>query len=125
MSSATSRPSCGPSSGPDGYVTGLSDDSAPVEAIPCQGDNPDLWFAAAPADLERAKALCGGCPIRVQCLAGALARHEPWGVWGGQIFERGSIIPRKRGRGRPRKQVRDEPVIPAPRRALSGREVAA
>ena len=37
------------------------------------------------------------------CLAGALGREEPWGVWGGEIFERGAVIPRKRPRGRPRK----------------------
>jgi len=26
-------------------------------------------------------------------------------VWGGEIFERGVVIPRKRPRGRPRKEV--------------------
>ncbi|WP_207545435.1 WhiB family transcriptional regulator, partial [Mycolicibacter sinensis] len=36
--------------------------------LPCNRD-PDLWFADDPADLERAKALCAGCPIRRQCLA--------------------------------------------------------
>lgn len=117
MLTAPSRPSCGPLSGPDGVISRLLDDLAPVAPIPCQGDNPDLWFAEVPADLERAKALCAGCPIRVRCLAGALARREPWGVWGGQIFERGSVIPRKRGRGRPRKQVHDEPTVPVARRS--------
>ena len=73
--------------------------------LPCRsGDNPDLWFADAPADLERAKLLCLDCPVRAECLAGALARQEPWGVWGGEIFERGAIIARKRPRGRPRKE---------------------
>jgi WhiB family redox-sensing transcriptional regulator len=64
---------------------------------------PDLWFAEAPAELERAKALCGGCPIRTQCLAGALERAEPWGVWGGEILAGGAVLARKRPRGRPRK----------------------
>jgi WhiB family redox-sensing transcriptional regulator len=71
-------------------------------ALPCRRD-PDLWFAETPADLERAKALCGECPIKAECLAGARAREEPWGVWGGEIFERGSVVARKRPRGRPRK----------------------
>jgi WhiB family redox-sensing transcriptional regulator len=31
-------------------------------------------------------------------------RAEPWGVWGGEIFERGAVVPRKRPRGRPRKE---------------------
>jgi WhiB family transcriptional regulator, redox-sensing transcriptional regulator len=73
--------------------------------LPCHVDDPDLWFAEAPADLERAKTLCAGCPVRRQCLAAALERAEPWGVWGGEIFERGSIVNRKRPRGRPRKDV--------------------
>lgn len=72
-------------------------------ALPCRDGEADLWFAEAPAELERAKALCDVCPIQAQCLAGALEREEPWGVWGGQIFERGAIVPRKKPRGRPSK----------------------
>ncbi|MFL6145208.1 MAG: WhiB family transcriptional regulator [Labedaea sp.] len=89
--------------------TGVSDllDSAPSAGLdlPCRSsDNPDLWFADTPADLERAKVLCLDCPVRSECLSGALARQEPWGVWGGEIFERGAVIARKRPRGRPRKE---------------------
>jgi WhiB family redox-sensing transcriptional regulator len=73
--------------------------------LPCHVGNPDLWFADNPTDLERAKALCTDCPIRLQCLAAALERAEPWGVWGGEILERGSIVSRKRPRGRPRKNA--------------------
>ena len=75
---------------------------APVD-LPCQVNEPELWFADKPADLERAKALCGGCPARTACLIGALNRREPAGVWGGQIFDEGEVISFKRGRGRPRK----------------------
>jgi WhiB family redox-sensing transcriptional regulator len=84
----------------DGALTALT---VGVE-LPCRQYDPDLWFADAPADLEVAKGLCGGCPIKVECLTGALERAEPWGVWGGEIFERGAIVPRKRPRGRPRKE---------------------
>ncbi|WP_235848277.1 WhiB family transcriptional regulator, partial [Mycolicibacterium holsaticum] len=42
--------------------------------------------------------LCADCPIRRECLAAALERQEPWGVWGGEIFERGTVIARKRPR---------------------------
>ena len=73
-------------------------------ALPCRNFDPDLWFAEAPAELELAKSLCGDCPVRVECLAAALDRQEPWGVWGGEIFERGAVVPRKRPRGRPRKE---------------------
>ncbi len=72
--------------------------------LPCHRD-PDLWFAEDPADLARAKALCADCPIRRDCLAMALERAEPWGVWGGEIFDRGAIVSRKRPRGRPRKDA--------------------
>jgi WhiB family redox-sensing transcriptional regulator len=71
--------------------------------LPCRQGEADLWFAESPAELERAKTLCEGCPIRIECLAGALSREEPWGVWGGEIFERGVVVPRKRPRGRPSK----------------------
>jgi WhiB family redox-sensing transcriptional regulator len=73
--------------------------------IPCRVYDPELWFAERPADLELAKSYCLTCPVRQACLSGALARREPWGVWGGEIFERGAVIPRKRPRGRPRKEV--------------------
>lgn len=76
-----------------------------LPAVPCHVGDPDLWFAESPVDLERAKALCADCPIRRECLAAALDRCEPWGVWGGEILERGMIVARKRPRGRPRKDA--------------------
>lgn len=71
--------------------------------LPCQEHPADLWFAELPAEVEQAKALCQPCPLREQCLAGALERREPWGVWGGQLVLQGTVVPRKRPRGRPRK----------------------
>jgi WhiB family transcriptional regulator, redox-sensing transcriptional regulator len=73
-----------------------------ASSTPCM-DDPDLFFAELPEDVESAKALCRGCPIRLACLSGALERREPWGVWGGELFLRGVVVPRKRPRGRPRK----------------------
>lgn len=73
------------------------------DQLPCRRENPELFFAESPADVETAKALCLGCPVRAECLAGALDRREPWGVWGGELFLQGVVIPRKRPRGRPRK----------------------
>ncbi|GEM33777.1 transcriptional regulator WhiB7 [Nocardia neocaledoniensis NBRC 108232] len=74
-----------------------------VASIPCRAGNPDLWFAESPNDLEQAKQLCAACPIRKGCLTAAIDRAEPWGVWGGEIFDQGVVIARKRPRGRPRK----------------------
>ena len=70
--------------------------------LPCRQD-PELFFAESPQDVEQAKALCRGCRARTACLTGALGRREPWGVWGGELLMSGAIVPRKRPRGRPRK----------------------
>jgi len=71
--------------------------------IPCREYDAELWFAESPADVEFAKALCGACPLRDECLASALDREEPWGVWGGELFVRGRVVAHKRPRGRPRR----------------------
>jgi WhiB family redox-sensing transcriptional regulator len=71
--------------------------------LPCRVFDAELFFAESPEDVEYAKALCSSCPIRTACLAGAVARGEPWGVWGGELFVSGVVAPRKRPRGRPRK----------------------
>ncbi len=81
-----------------------------LPALPCHTGDPDLWFSEHPTDLERAKQLCADCPIRADCLAAALERAEPWGVWGGQILEQGLVIARKRPRGRPRKTTEESPA---------------
>jgi WhiB family transcriptional regulator, redox-sensing transcriptional regulator len=72
-------------------------------AVPCRSYDPEVFFAESPADVEYAKSLCGTCPVREQCLQGAKERREPWGVWGGELFVQGVVVPRKRPRGRPRK----------------------
>src|SRR6266481_970233 len=48
--------------------------------MPCMED-PDLFFAESPQDVETAKAMCLECAARIACLTGALERQEPWGVW--------------------------------------------
>jgi WhiB family redox-sensing transcriptional regulator len=91
------------SAGDTGVLDLLNAAPATGLRLPCRTYDADLWFADTPAELDRAKALCADCPVRAECLAGALARREPWGVWGGEIFERGAVIARKRPRGRPSK----------------------
>ncbi|GAA4625273.1 WhiB family transcriptional regulator [Cellulomonas oligotrophica] len=76
-----------------------------ADLVPCRSNDPELWFAERQAEVERAKALCRGCPLVEGCLAGAVERAEPWGVWGGQVFVGGVVVPTKRGRGRPRKDA--------------------
>src|SRR2546423_10796963 len=70
--------------------------------VPCRRFDPDLWFADSPAELELAKSLCGDFPVRIECLAGAVERAQPWGGRGGEIFHRGAVGPPNRPRRRPR-----------------------
>src|SRR5699024_10041613 len=72
---------------------------ASASMLPCHdAEAADLFFSERPADLEQAKTLCAGCPLIDECRQGALDRAEPWGVWGGAIFDAGRIIAVKRRR---------------------------
>ena len=66
-----------------------------------------MFFSDEPHDVARAKAICARCMVREPCLGAAIAREEPWGVWGGEIFVDGHVVAVKRRRGRP-------PVHPRP-----------
>ena len=72
----------------------------------------NLFFSEQLDDIARAKAFCAGCAVRADCLASAVARREPWGVWGGELLMNGKVIANKRKRGRPPKRVRPEDVLP-------------
>jgi WhiB family transcriptional regulator, redox-sensing transcriptional regulator len=90
------------------YAQRSSRDAGPrlwpaTSPVPPCSNEPELFFAEAPEDVQRAKELCGICPIKSACLAGALQRAEPYGVWGGALFLRGVVIAEKKRRGRPRK----------------------
>jgi WhiB family redox-sensing transcriptional regulator len=77
----------------------------------------NLFFSDELHDIVQAKRICAECPVMANCLEGALERHEPWGVWGGQLFLNGRILVSKRRRGRPPKSPRPEdqlPEIPIP-----------
>lgn len=65
-----------------------------------------LFFSEQLDDIARAKALCGECPVRDECLEAALERKEPYGVWGGKLFFKGQVLAFKRPRGRPPKHPR-------------------
>ena len=71
-----------------------------------------LFFSEQLDDIARAKAFCVECPVRQPCLASAVARREPWGVWGGELLVNGKVIANKRKRGRPPKHPRPEDALP-------------
>ena len=101
-------------------MVALATDEPIGSLLPCRSFDPELFFAESPEDVEYAKSLCADCPVRIACLSGALERREPWGVWGGQLFIQGAVVPRKRPRGRPRKDdiaARAESVTAVPEAA--------
>lgn len=71
-------------------------------ALPCHNADPEIFFSDNLEELSKAKSLCAGCPVKRDCLKGALSRGEPCGIWGGELFEDGRVIDRKRTPGRPR-----------------------
>ncbi len=90
------------------------EDFAACRAVPTAAE---LFFSEDIGEIAAAKRVCADCPVLAECLGGALERHEPWGVWGGQLFINGKMLTAKRRRGRPPKIARPEdqmPVIPIP-----------
>ena len=72
-----------------------------------------LFFSEQLDDIAQAKRICQICPLMEECLAGALARREPWGVWGGQLFQNGKVLAFKRKRGRPPKNPTERDQLTA------------
>jgi len=69
----------------------------------CAEVDPELFFPESGAPNRDAKRICGGCEVRAQCLAYALAHRERFGVWGGTTE-------------RERRRLGRAPVTPAPDR---------
>jgi WhiB family redox-sensing transcriptional regulator len=61
----------------------------------CKQSAPDELFVRG-AQQHRAKLVCGGCPVRAECLAEALDNEMEWGVWGGMTERERRAILRKR-----------------------------
>ena len=97
-----------------------ANDDAWTEHAVCRTGNGELtrvFFADSLSDIARARAICAQCPVMLPCLEGAVARREPGGVWGGQLFSGGRILTGKRRQGRPSAVPGPEdqmPDIPVP-----------
>src|SRR3546814_15236558 len=71
----------------------LVEDWAPAAA--CRQAAPDELFVRG-AEQNKAKVVCGTCPVRTECLAEALDNQIEWGVWGGMTErERRALLRRK------------------------------
>ena len=61
----------------------------------CRGIDPDRLFVQGAAQ-NRAKAICGGCPVRTECLADSLDNEIEFGVWGGMTERERRALLRRR-----------------------------
>ncbi len=65
----------------------------------CRGLEASIFYPDPDAaeDVARALAVCAGCEVREACLAHALGRREPTGIWGGTTErERRRVLRRRR-----------------------------
>jgi hypothetical protein len=77
----------------------------------CLGMDTAIWFPEDGQRNDQAKAICDGCPVEAECLAGAVERHEGAGIFGGLteterrplIRARFGAMPQRARRPRPRK----------------------
>jgi WhiB family transcriptional regulator, redox-sensing transcriptional regulator len=74
----------------------------------CRSADPDLFFPVTGEEwagqVEKAKALCGSCRVRRECLQYAITGDEAYGVWGGMTED-------ERSRARWRTRKRRAPVV--------------
>lgn len=64
------------------------DDCAWRDRAACRGSDPELFFPVGASgvaldEIEAAKALCGSCVVKAECLQFALERNQEAGIWGG------------------------------------------
>ncbi len=62
------------------------------EDAACRHLDPDLFFpegtlGGARLQIQEAKRVCGGCPVRGPCLRWALTTGQDAGIWGGMTEE--------------------------------------
>lgn len=70
------------------------------KAAICRDTDPDLFFPVgttgfALVQIERAKQVCGECPVRPECLQYALDTNQDSGIWGGTSEEERREIRRR------------------------------
>lgn len=76
-------------------------DTAWMEYGVCRQVDPELWHPEKGRgdSSQAARAICGRCPVRVECLEYALAQPGIMGIFGGTTeSQRRRIIDRQRGR---------------------------
>ena len=70
-----------------------------VDAI-CRDTDPELFFPVgttghALLQIDRAKQVCGECPVNIDCLDYALETNQDSGIWGGTSEEERRVLRRQ------------------------------
>jgi len=66
------------------------------ERAECRGEDVEMFFA--PGREDEAKAVCGWCPVRGECLDWAIALNVRYGVYGGMTADERASERRRRMR---------------------------
>lgn len=61
----------------------------------CRQAPPETMFVRGAAQ-NRKKEICGGCSVKVECLAEALDNQINWGIWGGMTERERRALLRRR-----------------------------
>ncbi|MDQ1721781.1 MAG: WhiB family transcriptional regulator, redox-sensing transcriptional regulator [Pseudonocardiales bacterium] len=61
----------------------------------CRDVDPETLFVVGAAQ-HKAKSICMGCPVRIDCLADALDSRAEFGVWGGMTERERRTLLRRR-----------------------------
>ena len=69
----------------------------------CRHAEPELFFpisatSASRPTVERAKRVCGSCPVQSQCLSYALRHRQEQGIWGGLTEDERRLLNRRLAR---------------------------
>lgn len=73
-----------------------------LEDAACQDEPDHLFFPPkynSKGIVERAKKICGECPVQLECLEIALQNNEKYGIWGGKTSNERRRIRRSRRGG--------------------------
>ncbi|MFD7667788.1 WhiB family transcriptional regulator [Streptomyces sp. NPDC059788] len=76
----------------------------------CRETDPELFFPTdkrgrALLQIEQAKTVCNGCPVRERCLQWALETGQEDGIWGGLSEDERRAMRRRAARNRARVQA--------------------
>ena len=67
------------------------------EDAECRGMDPNLFFPERGDDTTEVKAICAGCPVRLECGSYAIEHNEHHGIWGGASERQRRQIRRRLG----------------------------